>query len=199
MFARDVLLARLQAGYEADLRLRAAATLANRGWPFASQVGQAGMQALLLGDVPRAGQAIAFLQNMAVAATMLFVQLALAFILSLTLTLVAIAFLVLGAAVSMRMTRRGVSSGFAISDAMDDSAASGFRLHAGLKAALAQGTIPAFLAEYRSSLDRTAGQLAGSPAIIPRRASSPPLLQPWWPPCSWSSASACSRFPSRSW
>ena len=159
LFARNVLLARLQAGYEANLRLRAAATLANRGWPFASQVGQAGMQALLLGDVPRAGQAIAFLQNIAVAATMLFVQLALAFILSPTLTLVAIAFLALGAAVSMRMTRRGVSSGFAISDAMDDSAASGFRLHAGLKAALAQGTISAFLAEYRSSLDRTAAQL----------------------------------------
>jgi ATP-binding cassette subfamily C protein len=159
LFARDVLLARLQTGYEADLKLRAAATLANRGWPFASGIGQAGMQALLLGDVPRAGQAVAFLQNVAVAATMLFVQLALAFILSPTLTLVAIGFLAVGAGASMRITRRGVASGFAISDAMDDSTTSGFRLHAGLKAALAQGTIAAFLTEYRSGLDRTAQQL----------------------------------------
>ena len=37
LFARDILLARLSAEYEADLRLRAAATLASRGWPFASR------------------------------------------------------------------------------------------------------------------------------------------------------------------
>ncbi|MGE5062621.1 MAG: ATP-binding cassette domain-containing protein, partial [Myxococcales bacterium] len=35
---------------------------------------------------------------------------------------------------------------------------SGFRLHAGLKAALAQGTVPSFLAEYAASLHQTAGQ-----------------------------------------
>jgi ATP-binding cassette, subfamily C, bacterial len=41
---------------------------------------------------------------------------------------------------------------------MQESAASGFRLHAGLKAALAQGTVAAFLREYRSTLLTTAGQ-----------------------------------------
>ena len=71
LFARDVLLARLAAGYEADLRLRAASTLASRGWPFASRIGQAGMQALLLSDVPRAAQAISHVQGMAAGATML--------------------------------------------------------------------------------------------------------------------------------
>src|SRR3982751_2106468 len=57
LFARDIELARLQAGYETSLRLRAAATLAGRGWSFAGRIGQAGMQSLLLNDVPRAGLA----------------------------------------------------------------------------------------------------------------------------------------------
>src|SRR5205085_5997605 len=70
LFARNLLLARLQAEYEADLRLRAAATLASRGWPFASGVGQAGMQSLLLNEVPRAGEAAGYVQQVAVAATM---------------------------------------------------------------------------------------------------------------------------------
>ena len=58
VYARDRMLSRLQAGYEASLRLRSAATLARRGWTFASRVGQAGMQSLLLIDVPRASTAV---------------------------------------------------------------------------------------------------------------------------------------------
>lgn len=158
LFARDVWLARLQSEYEADLRLRAAATLASRGWGFASRIGQAGMQSLLLNDVPRAGLAVSFIQNAAVGATMVVVQLALTFVLSPALTLLAIAFLAAAFILSLRGARRGVASGVAISQAMDESAASGFRLHAGLKSALAQGSVGAFMAEYRSSLRRTAGQ-----------------------------------------
>jgi ATP-binding cassette subfamily C protein len=158
LFGRDILLARLASGYEANLRLRAAATLASRGWPFASGIGQAGMQALLLGDVPRAAQAISDVQAMAVGATMLIVALLLTTFLSPALTLVALLFLAVAYSLSARLMRRGVASGFAISEAMDAAAGSGFRLHAGLKAALAQGTVPAFIAEYRSSLDASAGQ-----------------------------------------
>jgi ABC-type multidrug transport system fused ATPase/permease subunit len=158
LFARDVVTARQLADYEADLRLRAAATLARRGWPFASRIGQAGMQSLLLSDVPRAAQAVTLAQQMVVAATMLLVQLALTFLLSEELTLVAFAFLAAGALLSLRFTRRGARSGLAIVEAMDRSAGSGFRIHSGLKAALAQGTVPAFLDEYRSSLGRTAAQ-----------------------------------------
>ncbi|HKP34242.1 MAG TPA: hypothetical protein VJT70_05620, partial [Sphingomicrobium sp.] len=156
LFARDVMLARLQSQYELDLRLRAAATLASRGWPFASSIGQDGMQSLLLTDVPRAAQASAYVQSIALAATMLLVQLGLAFFLSPALTAIALAFLVAGLLASMRVTARGVRSGFAISEAMEQSAASGFRVHAGLKAALAQGTVPAFIEEYRASLGRAA-------------------------------------------
>jgi ATP-binding cassette subfamily C protein len=159
LLARDTLLARVEADYETSLRLRSAATLARRGWPFASRMGQAGMQSLLLNDVPRAGQAAAFMQQIAVAATMLVVQLAIAFLLSPALTLLALAFLAAGLAFSIRVVQRGVRRGLAMTDAMEDSAGSGFRLHAGLKAALAQGTVPAFLAEYRSSLSRNAGQM----------------------------------------
>ena len=158
LFGRDVLLARLASGYEANLRLRAAATLASRGWPFASTIGQAGMQALLLGDVPRAAQAVSHVQGVAVGATMLIVALLLTMALSPALTLVALLFLAVAYSFSTRLIRRGVASGFAISEAMDAAAGSGFRLHAGLKAALAQGTAPAFIAEYQSSLDAAAGQ-----------------------------------------
>jgi ATP-binding cassette subfamily C protein len=90
---------------------------------------------------------------------MLVVQLAIAFLLSPALTLLALAFLAAGLAFSIRVVQRGVRRGLAMTDAMEDSAGSGFRLHAGLKAALAQGTVPAFLAEYRSSLSRNAGQM----------------------------------------
>lgn len=160
LFARDVLLARLQVEYEADLRFRSAATLAGRGWPLASRIGQDGMQALLLTDVPRAAQATAYVQMTALAAVMLMVQFVIAFALSPALAAVALAFMILGALFSARLAVRGARSGFVISDSMEESAASGFRLHAGLKASLAQGTTSAFLAEYRVSLSRAAGQYA---------------------------------------
>jgi ATP-binding cassette subfamily C protein len=159
LFTRDVLLARLSADYGADLSLRATATLARRGWPFASRIGQSGMQSLLLNDVPRAQQAVANFQNVSVGASMLLVQLVLTWFLSPALTAFAAAFLAAAFLLSLRWARRGVLSGQAISEALDDSADTGFRLHAGLKAALAQGTVAAFMDEYRSSLQRTAGHI----------------------------------------
>jgi ATP-binding cassette subfamily C protein len=152
VFARDKELGRLQAGYEASLRLRSAATLAGRGWTFASRIGQAGMQSLLLTDVPRASSAVAQAQLFAVGIAMLLVQLALAALLSPTLTAIALAILGTGAILSARWMRRGVRSGMALVERSEESAGSGFRLHAALKAALAQGNVPQFLAEYRSSL-----------------------------------------------
>jgi ABC-type bacteriocin/lantibiotic exporter with double-glycine peptidase domain len=159
LFARDLQLARLQTAYEASLRTRSAAILAARGWPFASRIGQAGMQSLLLNDVPRAAHAVGFAQNAVVDAVMLAVQLTLTAILSPVLTAVAVVVLAMGGLLSRRWLRRGVRSGMAISETAEESASSGFRLHAGLKAALAQGTVPAFLDEYRSSLARASAQI----------------------------------------
>ena len=153
LYARDRLLARLEAGYEASLRLRSAATLAERGWAFASRIGQAGMQSLLLNDVPRAGSAVSYVQQLVIAVVMLIVQLALAAILSPVLTGLALTILIIGFAVSAGWTRRGVRSGIALVERAEDSTSSGFRLHAGLKAALAQGTVAQFLSEYRLSLN----------------------------------------------
>ena len=158
LFLRDVLTARLENGYEASLRLRAAATLADRGWSFAGRMGQAGMQSLLLNDVPRVGQAVAYMQQFAVSAAMLTVQLALTALLAPVLTAIALAILVLGALASMIWAKRGVTSGVAIVDSMEESASSGFRLHAGLKAALAQGTVASFLDEYAATLATNADQ-----------------------------------------
>jgi ATP-binding cassette subfamily C protein len=122
LFARDQLIARLAAEYEASLRLRAATTLAGRGWPFASRIGQGGMQSLLLNEVPRAGEAAGYIQQMAVALTMLAVQVTLTFILSPVLTLVALGFLALGSLATLRSRRRGVRSGLDIIEAMEERA-----------------------------------------------------------------------------
>jgi ATP-binding cassette subfamily C protein len=152
LYARDLLTARLATGYEASLRLRAAATLARRGWTFASRVGQAGMQSLLLNDVPRVGTAVSYIQQLAIAVVLLIVQLAIAAILSPTLTGAALLILIAGLLLSAGWTRRGVRSGLMIVERFEESTRSGFRMHAGLKAALAQGTTAQFLDEYRSSL-----------------------------------------------
>ena len=152
-YARDLRLARLLAGYEASLRLRAAATLARRGWSFASGIGQAGMQSLLLTDVPRSGLAVSQAQQFAVAAVLIVVQLALAAaFLSLRFAALALAILAVASLLSIGFMRRGVRSGMALVRRSEESTGSGFRLHAGLKAAQAQGTVAQFLAEYRVSL-----------------------------------------------
>jgi ATP-binding cassette subfamily C protein len=159
LYARELTLASLQANYEASLRLRAASTLARRGWPFASGIGQAGMQALLLTDVFRSATAVGFAQSFAVAAVMLGVQWLLTLLLSPVLALIAALILVAGFFASARWARRGAASGIAFAERSEQSTSSGFRLHAGLKAALAQGNVAQFLDEYAASLDRTRREL----------------------------------------
>jgi ATP-binding cassette subfamily C protein len=158
LFVRDVQTTRLDYGYEASLRLRAAATLASRGWGFASHVGQAGMQSLLLNDVPRVGQAVTQMQQFAVATAMLLVQLVLTALLAPVLTVIALVMLALGTLASAGWARRGIRKGTDIVGMMEESAGSGFRLHAGLKAALAQGSVGSFLQEYGRTLRATARQ-----------------------------------------
>jgi ATP-binding cassette subfamily C protein len=159
LFVRDIQLARLDSGYEASLRLRAAATLASRGWAFAARIGQSGMQSLLLNEVPRSAQSISYFQQAAVSAVMLLVQLVLTAWLAPVLTALALLFLAVGGLASVGWTRRGVRSGLAIVRTMRASTSSGFRLHAGLKAALAQDTVGSFLDEYRGTLHDATGQL----------------------------------------
>jgi ATP-binding cassette subfamily C protein len=159
LYAREVELTRQQSGYEASLRLRAASTLAQRGWAFASGIGQAEMQALLLTDVSRASIAVDYAQRFAVAAIMLAVQFGLTLLLSPVLALIAFAIMLLGFLAAVHWTKRGVSSGLAFAEQSEQSTGSGFRLHAGLKAALAQGSVPQFLHEYAAALDRARGEL----------------------------------------
>jgi ATP-binding cassette subfamily C protein len=179
IYRRDRILSELRAGYEASLKLRSAESLAARGWADAGGVGQAGMQSLLLVDIPRCAVAVHFYQAALVAFVMLSVQFALAAFLSLELSLIGLGLIALGMGLSWIWIGRGQRSGIAISDVSGKSSAAAFRLHAGLKAALAQGTVPAFLREYRSSLadltresvlydrDRAlAGGLAGAGAAL---------------------------------
>lgn len=162
LFGRDLQTTRLQSEYEASLRLRSAATLARRGWGFASRIGQAGMQSLLLTDVPRVSNAVGFVQSFAVSATLLVVQLSITAFLSPVLTAVALLVLGLGAIASLGSMKQAVRRGQAISETAEESTSSGFRLHAGLKAALAQGTVGAFFAEYRASLSEATAQIVRS-------------------------------------
>ena len=158
LYRRDRLLSRLRAGYEASLKLRAAESLAARGWAAAAEVGQAGMQSLLLTDIPRTAVAVHFYQAALVSAVMLGVQFALAAALSWQLSLAGLVMIALGMGLSWLWIGRGQRSGIAISEVSGRSSAAAFRLHSGLKAALAQGTVPAFLREYRSSLTDLTGE-----------------------------------------
>jgi len=158
LYLRERELARLQSGYEASLRVRAAGTLAARGWAFASNVGQAGMQALLLTDVPRSALAVGQGLHFVTALVLLTVQIAVAAILSPPLGAIALAVLTVGFFLSVRWTRRSVATGLALTERSEHSTGSGFRLHAGLKTALAQGTVGPFLAEYAASLRAQQGE-----------------------------------------
>ena len=155
---RDSLRGRLEANYRASLQLRAAATLAKAGWNKASRIGQAGMQSLLLNDVPRAVLCLAYLVDFAVALIFLLVQLGLAAFLSPALALFAVLVLAPALILLRGTTRRLGRSGEALTRGAEDSTASGIRLQSGLKSALAQGSVGQFLGEYRSSLERLAGE-----------------------------------------
>lgn len=155
---RDSLRGRLEADYRASLQLRAAATLAAAGWDKASRIGQAGMQSLLLNDVPRAVLCLAFILECAIAAVFLSVQFVLAAWLSPKLALFALVVLAPALLLLGRSARRLASSGEALTRGSEDSTGAGIRLHSGLKSALAQGSTAQFLGEYRSSLGRLAGE-----------------------------------------
>ncbi|MES2137251.1 MAG: ABC transporter ATP-binding protein [Pseudomonadota bacterium] len=162
LFARDVQTTAQMEGYEASLKLRCAATLSARGWSFAARIGQAGMQSMLLSDVPRASSGISAFQQIGIYGAMLLVQLALTAVLAPVLTAIALGFIVAGALVSKGWLQRSTRRGFSIVHTMAESADSGFRLHSGLKSAIAQGTVGAFLREYRSSLAAAQAHLVGN-------------------------------------
>lgn len=159
IFLRDTRIAALDSAYENDLRLRAASALARRGWAFAGGVGQAGMQALLLTDVPRSVHAVSHYLRCVTSLVMLAVQTALAALLSWPLALLAAGLVAAGHVAARGWTGRGMRSGLAMAASHEQSSAAGFRLHAGLKAALAQGTVAHFLGTYRDALARTRSEL----------------------------------------
>ena len=158
---RDQKLARLEQDYDVSLRLRAAATLAARGWPFASRIGQAGMQTLLANDVPRSGFAVHQGLGAATALLLLVAQFAVAAVLSPVMALGALALLALGLPWQVALARRGQASGAHIVDRQGDAAHAAFAFHAGLKAAMAQGSVAGFLAAYRAALGDLASGLIG--------------------------------------
>jgi len=161
LYRRDVAMARLEAEYTADMRLRAAASLARGGWGEASRVGLAGMQSLLLTEIPRCIYAAHEVQMAAVSAVLLIVQFGVAALLSPSLAAVAFLIILLGLAASWRLIKRSHRRGVAISAHGEQSSSAGFRLHAGLKAALAQGTTAEFLQEYGRDLASLSGEMLG--------------------------------------
>jgi ATP-binding cassette subfamily C protein len=153
IYGRDVTIARLDAQYTANMRLRSASALAEGGWKQASRLGLSGMQSLLLTEIPRCVLAAHQAQTAGVALLMLIVQFTLAFLLSPALAGTALLIVAAALAASLLLLRQGRRRGIAISAHGEQSSAAGYRLHAGLKAALAQGSVPAFLDQYGRSLD----------------------------------------------
>lgn len=156
LFVRDTMRSKVQAGYQASLQLRSAATLASRGWAEAGRLGQAEVQSLLLNDVPRAVIAVLNALDVVLAASLLIVQLLLVALLSLRLALVATLILAPTFLGLRLLAPRLANRGEALSESAEQSTGAGQRLHGGLKAALAQGTVSQFIAEYGRSLDRYA-------------------------------------------
>ncbi|MEO5641665.1 MAG: ABC transporter ATP-binding protein, partial [Sphingomicrobium sp.] len=159
LLARDRATARLEASYDANLRLRTASALATGGWPLASSIGQAGLQGLLANDVPRASAAVHFGLNSATLAVLLAIQLVVAAWLSWPMALAAMALLLAGLPLLVRLARRSQLSGQAITAGQVDSARAAHGFQAGLKAALAQGSVQEFLDAYAASLARLSVQL----------------------------------------
>lgn len=161
LYSRDLTMARLEADYTADLRLRAAGSLAQGGWTRASRVGLAGMQSLLLTEIPRCIFAVHEMQMAVVTTVLLLVQFGLAILLSPTLAAIAFLVIMLGLAASWGLLKSGRRRGVAISAHGEQSSSAGFRLHSGLKAALAQGTAAQFLRDYGRSLASLSREIVG--------------------------------------
>jgi ATP-binding cassette subfamily C protein len=161
IYARGAAMVRLEADYTADMRLRSAAALAGDGWGKASQVGLAGMQSLLLTEIPRATYAAHEAQMAAVALAMLFVQFVLAALLSPPMAAIGAAMIAIGLAASWGLLGKARRRGVAISAHGEESSGAVFRLHSGLKAALAQGTSAQFLREYGRGLSLLRQEYAG--------------------------------------
>ncbi|MEO7787155.1 MAG: ATP-binding cassette domain-containing protein [Sphingomicrobium sp.] len=168
LFARDLAMARLENDYDASLRLRAAATLAGRGWPFAAGVGQAGMQTLLANDVPRSVFALHQGLAAATALFMLVVQLAVAASLSPPMAGGALALLLLGLPSLVALSRRGRATSEAIIGEQEESAQSAYAFHGGLKAAMAQERVGEFLGAYKAILLRLRALYVGYAADMAR-------------------------------
>ena len=151
--ARGRAQAALVAHYDASLKLRAIASLAQRPWRQASQIGRDGMQSLLHNDVPRAGASLTYAIQLLVVVILLTVQILLSAWLSLPMTLAALTLIVAGIPLGRIYFRRAHRSGESISARLSASSAHGNRLHDELKSAMAQASIGLFLDRYRSSLD----------------------------------------------
>ncbi len=145
--------AALEAHYDASLKLRAVASLAQRPWAEASRIGRDGMQSLLHNDVPRASASLFYAIQLLVVLVLLTVQIALAAWLSLPMTLAALALILAGIPMARIYFRRAHRSGASISARLAASSAHGNRLHDELKSAMAQASVGLFLDRYRSSLD----------------------------------------------
>jgi ATP-binding cassette subfamily C protein len=152
LYLRDQASNRLTEGYEASLKLRTASALAAAGWQRAASIGQGGLHSALLTDIPRCAAAVHYWQNAIVSGTVLAVQFGLAAILSPTMALITLVLIVAALASSWRWLGKGARGGAAISQSSERSSAAAVRLEAGLKAALAQGTVAAFLREYGATL-----------------------------------------------
>lgn len=149
VYARDLTLAGLQAGFIEAERSRIIARLAHAPWPDVARVSHARVASLLSQEISRVGATLQTLLQIAVALVMLLVQACIAFVLAPLLTASVMLCLLAGALLFVA-THHGIRAlGGEMVDAGQAMMAGTNAFLGGLKAAAAQGARGRFLAEHR--------------------------------------------------
>jgi ABC-type multidrug transport system fused ATPase/permease subunit len=149
IYARDLTLAGLQAGFIEAERNRIIERLAHAPWPDVARVSHARVASLLSQEISRVGATLQTLLQIAVALVMLLVQACIAFVLAPLLTASVMLCLLAGALLFVA-THQGIRAlGGEMVDAGQAMMAGTNAFLGGLKAAAAQGARGQFLAEHR--------------------------------------------------
>lgn len=157
LYARDIALARLQAGFVEALRNRVVAALAAAPWSRVAALRHARVTSLLSGDIARVAASVQLMVQGGVAATMLAVQVALAVALAPAVAGGVAALLLAGLAASLVRVRRArdLGGGLMRANLSLMQHATGFL--GGLKAAVAENGQARFAAEFAAVQDDARG------------------------------------------
>jgi ATP-binding cassette subfamily C protein len=150
---RDVRVARLQVGFAETVRLRLAERLAAASWEQVMRLRYARITQLMSAEIQSIGASASILLRGAVAAAMLVVQMLLLFLLAPLLTLVVVAGLGAAASTMLPLVGRAYRLGAQVTRGNLTLIDTTSQFLGGLKLAIGQNLQPAFLREFRRTVD----------------------------------------------